>query len=382
MILSSVALASEGRLVTVDDLGRVIQFGGVRYLNPADQVLEEMLTGWRRQQLSRNLSIDTINGRERIVRRFLGYTNEMPWHWTHAHVDEYFGDLRAEKHRAQSTVRGYQNALGLFCAYLVDPVYGWGPRCEELFGTYPIQVCFEWNTAAHTQDNEHDPNKRAFTHEELQAFFDHADAEIGRVRELGRKGWLPALRDSVLFKTAYAFGLRNAEVRNLRTIDFERNPHAREFGHYGALEVRFGKAHKGSAPKRRTVLTVFDWSVEVIAHWVDHGLPRFQHAGLDLFPSERGTLVSETALNGRFCRYRQELGLDEALDMHSFRRSYATHLIEAGFDPLFVQKQLGHEHASTTAIYEFVSDDYRRAMLRDALNNNIADALARTRSYT
>src|SRR5262249_12524843 len=201
--------------------------------------------------------IDTINSRERVVRRFLDYTNEMPWHWTHAHVDEYFGDLRAEKHRAQSTVRGYQNALELFCAYLVDPVYGWGSRCEELFGTHPIQVCFEWNTAAHTQDNEHDPNKRAFTHEELQAFFDHADVEIGRVRELGRKGWLPALRDSVLFKTAYAFGLRNAEVRKLRTIDFERNPHAREFGRYGALEVRFGKAHKGSAPKRCTVLTVF-----------------------------------------------------------------------------------------------------------------------------
>jgi integrase/recombinase XerD len=95
--------------------------------------------------------------------------------------------------------------------------------------------------------------------------------------------------------------------------------------------------------------------------------------------SERGTLVSETALNARFCRYRRELGMDEALDMHSFRRAYATTLIEAGFDSLFVQKQLGHEHASTTAIYEFVSDDFRRTMLRDALDSNIADALARTR---
>jgi hypothetical protein len=51
----------------------------------------------------------------------------------------------------------------VFCAYLVDPAYGWGPRCEELFGTHPVQVCFEWNTATHTQGNEHDPAKRAFT---------------------------------------------------------------------------------------------------------------------------------------------------------------------------------------------------------------------------
>jgi integrase/recombinase XerD len=368
--------------VAVDDLGRVIQLDGVRYLNPADQLLEEMLTGWRRQQLSRNLSIDTINDRERIVRRFLDFTNEMPWCWSHAHVDEYFGDLRAVKHRSRNTVRGYQNALQLFCAYLVDPVYGWGPRCEDLFGSHPVQVCFEWNTAAHTQDNEQDPSKRAFTHEELQAFFDHADAEIARIRDVGRKGWLPALRDATLFKTAYAFGLRRTEVRHLRTIDFERNPHAREFGRYGAVEIRYGKAHKGSAPKRRTVLTVFDWSAEVLAHWSEYGLPQFDHAGLDLFPSERGTLASETALNARFCRYRGQLGLDSALDMHSFRRSYATHLIEAGFDPLFVQKQLGHEHASTTAIYEFVTDDFRRTTLRHALDDNIADALARVRRTT
>ena len=40
-----------------------------------------------------------------------------------------------------------------------------------------------------------------------------------------------------------------------------------------------------------------------------------------------------------------------AADLHSLRRSYVTHLIEAGWDPLFVQQQAGHEHASTTAIY-------------------------------
>ena len=53
----------------------------------------------------------------------------------------------------------------------------------------------------------------------------------------------------------------------------------------------------------------------------------------------------------RFCEYREALGLDEGLDLHSLRRSYVTHLIEAGWDPRFVQEQAGHEHASTTAIY-------------------------------
>ena len=63
-----------------------------------------------------------------------------------------------------------------------------------------------------------------------------------------------AYRDSVMFKTAYAWGLRRNEVRHLQTVDFARNPHAREFGQYGVLHVRFGKAMRGSPPKPRAFL--------------------------------------------------------------------------------------------------------------------------------
>lgn len=45
-----------------------------------------------------------------------------------------------------------------------------------------------------------------------------------------------------------------------------------------------------------------------------------------------------------------------------------------------MQKQAGHEHASTTAIYEFVGDDYRAQSLRAALDSTIRDALTRPRS--
>ena len=69
-------------------------------------------------------------------------------------------------------------------------------------------------------------------------------------------------------------------------------------------------------------------------------------------------------LNRRFAAYRDELGLDAGLDFHSLRRSYVTHLIEDGWDPLFVQHQAGHEHASTTAIYTCVSSDFRTRTLR------------------
>ncbi len=359
----------------VDRSGRFYLVPSVPLLHPEAQTVREMLEGFRNQQLCRNLAHDTIDRRERLVERFLEYTNEFPWTWTPGMVEEFFGDLRAEHGRRQSTVRCYQQALRLFCSYVSDPDYGWDRVCEQRFGTHPAQVFFAWNTAAHVQDNESAPTKRAFTPEELQAFFDYADDQVAAVSASGRKGWLPAYRDAVLFKLAYSYGLRFNEVRHLQTVDFARNPHAREFGRHGLVHVRYGKAKKGSPPKRRSVLTVFDWTTEVIADWLTHGQP-FLDDGIDLFASERGALVSEDTVLTRLRRYCDALGLSGGLDLHSLRRSYATHLIESGWDPLFVQHQMGHEHASTTSLYTCVSSDYRVRTLRRVLDATIAEALS------
>ncbi|MFD7011981.1 tyrosine-type recombinase/integrase [Rhodococcus jostii] len=359
----------------VDDSGRVHLVDAVPMLHPEEQTVAEMLQGWRTQQLCRNLQHATIEQRERCARRFLHSTNEYPWQWTPAMVDEFFADLRSIRHAKQSTVRNYQVALRLFCSYVADPTYGWDRVCEQRFGTHPSQVFFDWNTAQHVQDNESGPSKRAFTKPELQALFDRADDEVARIAASGRKGWLPAYRDATMFKLAYAFGLRFNEIRHLQTVDFARNPHAREFGRYGLVHIRYGKAKPGSAPKRRSVLTVFDWTSEVAADWLANG-QRHLDDGIDVFPSERGTLVAENTVLRRFRRYCTELNLEPGLDLHSLRRSYATHLIEDGWDALFVQQQMGHDHAGSTAIYTCVSSDFRIRTLRRALDASMDAALS------
>lgn len=240
-----------------------------------------------------------------------------------------------------------------------------------------MQVCHEWNTAVHVQQAEGDPVKRAFTLDELQAFFDHADGQVRRVRGRGRKGWLPVFRDATLFKVAYGFGLRRTETQMLDVADFGTNPHAAEFGGYGLCRVRFGKAAKGSPPKRRSVLNVWPWLPGVLEQWIDEARP-LMPAGAGsaaLWPSERGQRVGVSALNKRFTASRDALGLAAGLDFHSLRRSYVTHLIEDGWDPLFVQHQAGHEYASTTALYTCVSSDFRTRTLRRALDATMAAAL-------
>lgn len=358
----------------VDKSGRVFLVDSVTPLHPEEQTVEDMITGWRNQQLCRNLQLGTIEQRQQVVVRFIDYTNEYPWAWTPSMVEEYFGDLRSIRRIAHSTIRSYQTSLKLFCSYISNPDYGWDRLCESRFGTHPAQVFFEWNTAAHVQDNEQTPAKRAFTKTELQLLFDHSDTQVETIAATGRKGGLPAYRDAVMLKLAYSYGLRFNEVRHLQSVDFARNPHAREFGRFGVLNVRYGKAKRGSPPKRRSVLTVFDWTPEIVEDWLTHGQPHLD-AGLDLFPSERGALVAESTLIRRFRRYCTELQLSPGLDLHSLRRSYATHLIEDGWDPLFVQQQMGHEHASTTSLYTCVSSDFRTRTLRRALDATVRDAL-------
>jgi integrase/recombinase XerC len=199
---------------------------GLPLLRPEEQVLEAMMDGWRNQQLARNLALSTIEKRAVRLRAFFAHAGTYPWEWLPQHADEWFGDLRSVRGCAHSTMRSYQDALRSFCAYVSDPVYDWPAECELRFGNHPVQIVHEWNSAAHVQDNESRPEKRAFTIDELQEFFDYADEQVTRARDSGRKGWLPAFRDAVLFKVAYSYGLRRNETRMLAVTDIGRNPHA------------------------------------------------------------------------------------------------------------------------------------------------------------
>ena len=154
--------------------------------------------------------------------------------------------------------------------------------------------------------------------------------------------------------------------------DFGANPQAPEFGRLGVLYVRHGKAMKGSAPKQRSVLSVFGWATECLEEWTTEIRPALARGrGQMLWPTERGGRVAETRIEDHFASIRRELGLPAELTFHSLRRSYVTHLIEDGFDARFVQEQVGHEHASTTSIYTCVSSDFRTRSLRAALDRAI-----------
>jgi len=77
--------------------------------------------------------------------------------------------------------------------------------------------------------------------------------------------------------------------------------------------------------------------------------------------------VSSKHLDKRFSWLREQAGLDPALTLHCLRHSYVTHLVEFGYPERFVQEQVGHAYASTTAIYASVSNDFKIKTLQAAL---------------
>ena len=211
----------------------------------------------------------------------------------------------------------------------------------------------ERNTSAHVADYEGRPGRRPFTRAELQALFDTADAAVEEAAGSPRKGWLAAFRDATLIKVTYGWGLRCRETAMLDVGDFGPNPAAAELGGYGICHVRFGKAMRGSPPRRRAVASVMPWAVEALAQYVGEVRPLHGQAarGPALWLTERGARISSRRIDERFAQWRRRAGLPAELSVHCLRHSYISHLVEDGADPTFVQHQAGHSWASTTAIY-------------------------------
>lgn len=348
-------------------------------LDPQRAVLEAMLVGWENQQRARFLKDSTIKPRLRLVGRFVEFSGLYPWQWTPSEGEAWISELRSGSSPLRlSNARNYEIDIRMFCEYLLDPRYGWIAECTQQFGEIPQQVFHDDNSIVHVGDYEGDPSRRPLTYDEVQALFDAADARVGTIRARVRKGVRTALRDAAMLKFCYAFGLRRREVVHIDLVDLRRNSKMDDFGRFGAVSVRYGKASRGGAPKRRTVLTVpeMSWIVEVLDHFLTDVRPLFPTEKRPaLWLTERGSRVGVRMLNEAFCTAREEAGLDPTLDLHSLRHSYVTHLVEFDYPERFIQEQVGHSFSSTTAIYVGVSNEYRNRLLSQSMHSRYGTEL-------
>jgi integrase/recombinase XerD len=89
--------------------------------------------------------------------------------------------------------------------------------------------------------------------------------------------------------------------------------------------------------------------------------------GFDAFTflNRRGKKLSRVMVFNIIKSLASQIGLKKSISPHTFRHSFATHLIEGGADLRAVQEMLGHESITTTEIYTHLDRDYLRQVIRE-----------------
>jgi len=161
------------------------------------------------------------------------------------------------------------------------------------------------------------------------------------------------MRSKAIVEVLYGCGLRVTELINLRISDL--------FATEGYIRVT-GKGNKERiVPIGYTALKYLDiYLNEVRVHQA------IKTGNEDIiFLNRLGTRLSRISVFTMIKALADQIGLQKSISPHTFRHSFATHLVEGGADLRAVQEMLGHSSITTTEVYTHLDKDYLRGIITD-----------------
>lgn len=286
------------------------------------------------------------------------------------YIKDFITYLKIEKGLSPNSIEAYQRDIEKLWTFALDAK----KEPEQL--TYPdlvefMTVLVDLGLSARTQARIISALKQFFHFLIIEDIISIDPAELLESPKLGRK--LPDVltpeevdsiiqnvdlskaegeRNKAIIETLYSCGLRVSELINLRFEDL--------FFHEGFIRV-IGKGNKERlVPVNPTV----ELYINTYADNSRASLPKINpdHSHI-VFLNRRGsqltrnmifTLIKETAILA---------GVQKSVSPHTFRHSFATHLLEGGANLRAIQEMLGHESITTTEIYTHLD----QTMLRDAI---------------
>ncbi|HQO13703.1 MAG: site-specific tyrosine recombinase XerD [Smithellaceae bacterium] len=153
-----------------------------------------------------------------------------------------------------------------------------------------------------------------------------------------------ALRDTAMLELLYATGIRVSELINLtmNSINWQ----------VGFLTVM------GKGSKER-IVPIGKTAYDCVREYVDKARPQLMQKKSTevLFLNRFGGKFTRQGFWKLVIRYSSKAGLMKKVHPHTFRHSFASHLLEGGADLRTVQVMLGHADISTTQIYTHITRD-------------------------
>ena len=167
------------------------------------------------------------------------------------------------------------------------------------------------------------------------------------------------VRDRAIIEILYGCGLRISELCNLRISQLY-------------LEDKYIRV-KGKGSKERLV-PIEGVAIDRVREWL------VTRMGYKMKPSEedyvfvsltRGSRLSRISLFVYIKDYAERAGIKKNISPHTFRHSFATHLLEGGANLRAIQMMLGHEDISTTEIYMHIDKSKLRTEILEHHPRNI-----------
>lgn len=178
--------------------------------------------------------------------------------------------------------------------------------------------------------------------------FDEIEKIIGQIDQSKPEGG----RNKAILETMYSCGLRVTEVVNLQISCLY-------------LDVGFIRV-TGKGNKERLVPIGAD-AVKYIKLYKDNirvHVPLKKGCEDILFVNKRGGQLSRIMIFYIIKDLAKKASITKNISPHTFRHSFATHLVEGGADLRAVQEMLGHESITTTEIYTHLDRDFLRSTLQ------------------
>ncbi len=166
---------------------------------------------------------------------------------------------------------------------------------------------------------------------------------------------LLGLRDRCIIELLYSCGLRVSELCELKINNIQFDSNVIRF---------FGKGNK----ERIIPLTFYakEWMEKYLYQSRQILSNRKSSEQKYVFLSNNGKRLTRAAIWQSIKKYVNAAGITKTVSPHTFRHSFATHLVDGGANLIEIQKLLGHSDISTTEIYvhlskEFVDSEYMKA---------------------